>query len=240
MNQRNICSFFLVSVILNIVSCGKIIEKKSTLHKIIDENDLQPVKESKETEYITKAMGMMNLGCTVTHIGQGLALTAGHCFYPFKFSGIVTEEPCGSDDYDINWGLTVNNNAYMTSDCEQIVLLEHNSKKDYALFEVNPSPNVSIPIQFNGTYQLNQPISIFSFPKKRPLEWSGWCTIEDVVPFSNNNQFSYSCDTEGGSSGASVLNDQFEIVGIHNYYSQDINRNGATFIHQTNIADYIQ
>ena len=240
MTKKNVLSYLIITLMVIALSCGENLTKKSALHKIIDDNDLQPIKESKETEYITKAMGMMNLGCTVTHIGQGLALTAGHCFYPFKFSGKATDETCGSDDYDINWGVTVNNDAYMTSDCERIILLEHNSRKDYALLSVDPSPHFAIPIQLETNYQTDQAITIFSFPQKRPLEWSGWCTIEGFIPFSEKNQFSYSCDTEGGSSGASVLNKHLEIIGIHNYYSSELNRNGATFIHQTNIAEYIQ
>ena len=240
MKQKKLLSYLIVTLTFILLSCGKNLYKKSDLHKIIDDNDLLPIKESKETQHITKAMGMMNLGCTVTHIGQGLAITAGHCFYPFKFSGIATDETCASDDYDINWGVTINNDAYMTSDCERIILLEHSSQKDYALFSVDPSPHFAIPIQLDTNDQTNQAITIFSFPQKRPLEWSGWCTIEDFIPFSDKNQFSYSCDTEGGSSGASVLNDQLEIIGIHNYYSAELNRNGATFIHQTDIANYIQ
>ena len=54
--------------------------------KIIGANDLVVVSPNKENipfKYrdLVEAIGMMDVGCTVTHIGSGYAVTAGHCIW---------------------------------------------------------------------------------------------------------------------------------------------------------------
>ena len=238
--KRLVLTYLSFTLTFLVLSCGKENQTNSKLQEIIGENDLLPINDTSETEHITKAMGMMDIGCTVTHIGQGFAITAGHCFYPFKFASEAIDEECASDKYNIKWGVTVDNPGYLESSCVRIIHSEHNSLKDYALIIVDPIPDFQLTVNTRYNPRKYQAITIFSFPQKRPLEWSGWCSIDDKIPSSEQHQFSYECDTQGGSSGAAVLNENLEIVGIHNFYSYELNRNGATFIHKTTIPNYIQ
>ena len=68
-------------------------------------------------------------------------------------------------------------------------------------------------------------MTIYSHPMKRPLQWSKTCTNlgrKDLGQWNSNrlyylNRIHYSCDTEGGSSGASVIDaNTYEILAIHN------------------------
>lgn len=232
----------LVSLSLVISACGDGVDTASDdseLLRIIDDNDLKPIDGSYAHQNIIKAIGRMELGCTVTHVGNGLAITAGHCLSQSPYYGVKNNYSCNSAGFSIRWGLTYNSNGYMTSRCVQVVVSEYNSERDYALLKVSPIPHGQATLSRQKA-AMGQEISIFSHPRKRPLEWSGWCRVESLFDKARGHQFGYTCDTEGGSSGAAVLNRKMEVVGIHNYYSGDANLNGATFITSTPVLSVVQ
>ena len=41
----------------------------------------------------------------------------------------------------------------------------------------------------------------------------------------------YSCDTMRGSSGAPIFNEKFEVVGVHNLGSKEIEVNAGTYLY---------
>ena len=233
--------FAIIVSVLGILcfSCGDLKkDEPSSLRRIIGNNDLQQVFKTSGMEEITGAVGLMALGCTANHIGNGFVISAGHCFTKQRMPGKLEDIPCSYSRHSITWDKTVDSNQNIKSECQEVIVLEHNSERDYALFTVSPIPEEYLSIsEFAG--DIGEQISIFSHPRKRPLEWSNWCEIESTLEKSNDFQFLYSCDTEGGSSGAAVLNENFEIIGIHNFYNSQSNRNGATFIHKTEIPQIL-
>ena len=63
----------------------------------------------------------MSMGCTATHIGNGIVLSAGHCFW--AEDTLTKDQPCS--DTTIDWGVRGDKKAYLTSKCEK-VLFEQN------------------------------------------------------------------------------------------------------------------
>ena len=207
--------------------------------RIIGDNDLVQITADYANNPRIQAIGRMNLGCTATHVGNGIAISAGHCFARGNFEGVHKNVPCNDLKHQVRWGLTYGSEGYLTSSCTEIIASELNEERDYAIFRVFPVPTGSIGLN-PETVSVDAQISIFSHPRKRHLEWSQWCKVEGLVGKSHGHQFYYSCDTEGGSSGAAVLDKNYHVVGIHNFYSKDLNRNAATMIASTPLAEILQ
>jgi hypothetical protein len=177
---------------------------------------------------------IMPMGCTATYIGDGLAVTAGHCFRaaPARETGVRCTTVKGQD-VTIEWGYRGLEDAAPESVSEcSIVQLEFTATgADYALLRVSKAPPVALNVSATKPLE-GERLTIFSHPARRPLEWSKVCS-RGVV--RSEATFKHSCDTEGGSSGAAVLNaDTLEIVGIHNGgYAGDYNY--ATYVAGTAI-----
>jgi len=198
--------------------------------KIIGTNDLVPVAADganipAKYRSLLDAFGRMG-GCSATLIGNGLAITAGHCFGAGRTA--ETNLPCSRS---VAWGYRKDRPAYLTSRCE-VVLAAENGERDYALFVVRPIPPVSVPIRTTRPSDGSM-ITIFGHPRRRPLEWSQTCAIQPSTDPASST-FRYECDTEPASSGSSVLDDtSLDVVGIHNDGTS--RWNDATFIADTPI-----
>ena len=229
---------FLVGSCLSVTLLGVDAAAASSTDRIIDENDLEKIYA--KTGPIVEAIGRMNVGCTVTHLGNGIVITAGHCFANTPFRGIASADSCESRRYDIKWGVTYAQDAgYLNSKCVKVLAMELNQERDYAILRVSPVPPRHLKVDFEHEIAEGDTISIFSHPSMRPLEWSSYCGVEGFFEQAKGHQFRYSCDTEGGSSGASVLNKANSVVGIHNYYNSESNRNGATKISSTPLRMFL-
>jgi V8-like Glu-specific endopeptidase len=184
---------------------------------IIGENDLQYYTADDE---LSRSIGKMALGCTVTHIGEGYAITAGHC--------LNSSYSCSGSSYDVTWGYTDNNRqGNLTSSCEEVVSREFNSTNDYAILRYSPAPSASLPLNTADRPGSGDRLTILSHPNGVPLAWSGWCQHDGNY---GGNKFAYQCDTMGGSSGAAVLNEDLEIVGVHNLGSSGYQINAGTYV----------
>ncbi|MEY3901093.1 MAG: hypothetical protein RL189_399 [Pseudomonadota bacterium] len=192
--------------------------------KVIGDNNLMPVASDGEnlpTELIPliDAVGQLNVGCTATHLGDGLVLTAGHC---------ISRSPrSGSDNchlLGVVWGNRGAKPELKSSNCKSVVLRKYDSTYDFALLRVNNPPKASINIDLNFSSQ-KAPLTMLSFPRMRPLEWSGNCTLYAYTdPLRILKKFLHDCDSEGGSSGAALIStDSLAIVGLHNGASDDLN-----------------
>jgi V8-like Glu-specific endopeptidase len=189
--------------------------------KIIGDNDLTPVLENganipEKYRPLINAFGMMNMGCTATHIGNGIAITAGHCF-----QGRVSEDrqdnvPCGTST-TIKWGFRKDAPEYLTSKCVTILALQKNKDRDYAIFTLDNVPGSSVEVDLSARPIDKTAITIFGFPQKRPLEWSKTCVVRPgSVGKWGSDMFSHQCDTEPGNSGSTVIDDTTrKVVGIH-------------------------
>ena len=84
--------------LISLTSCGSQ-ETKHPSRRIIGERDLVPVSWHQVHPKILHSVGQMQLGCTVTHIGKGIAITAGHCFSQSHFQGIIKDQRCSNDKF---------------------------------------------------------------------------------------------------------------------------------------------
>ncbi len=237
--MKNLLHTASVCFLISLTSCGSQ-ETKHPSRRIIGERDLVPVSWHQVHPKILHSVGQMQLGCTVTHIGKGIAITAGHCFSQSHFQGIIKDQRCSNDKFKTYWGYTKDRLPFLESKCVRVLAMEHNMEKDYAIFTVSPVPPESLSlIKEKDAPETHSKISTFSHPKKRSLEWSGWCSIESNLATEKKHQFAHTCDTEAGSSGAAILNQELQVIGIHNYYNSQINRNGATHIRATPIFEIL-
>lgn len=208
--------------------------------KIIGDNDLVPVVEDganipAKYSSILDAFGQITMGCTGTHIGDGLVVTAGHCFN--APSRRKDNTPCRG--VTVHWGTRKDRPAYLTSACTTVLAMETNDDRDYAIFEVDDVPPVKIDIDLTARPAKGSELTIFGHPQRRPLEWSHTCKLESAsVGGWGVDQFSHQCDTEPGSSGSSILDDRtLKIVGIHDGGLSSWNY--GTYLTNTPIAEFV-
>jgi V8-like Glu-specific endopeptidase len=207
--------------------------------KIIGENDLRPVLENganvpEKFRPFVNAFGKMSMGCTATHIGGGIVLSAGHCFRAPK-SRSTLECP----DVTVDWGFRKDAPAYLTSRCIQVLSARANYEEDYAIFKVEPAPDAHIGIDVEHRPTVNTPMTQFSHPRARPLEWSQVCTLQTSAQGGwGSHQFSHACDSEPGSSGSVLIDvDTLKIIGIHNGGMDQWNY--ATYLIDTPVREYV-
>ena len=186
--------------------------------KIIDENDLVVVNADGSNlkprlQKLIDAFGKLDMGCTATHIGSGYVLTAGHCFW--AGDNVMENEPC--EDTKIEWGFREGVKPYMVSQCQTIIAAQQDGVNDYALLKVSPAPDVAIAPDTERRAIIGDTVTIFSHPEELPLRWSKLCGIErEQHPDLPAGAFHHKCDTNPGSSGATVLNFlTLKVVGIH-------------------------
>lgn len=185
--------------------------------------DLTNFNEKSPSEDLLDSIGLMKLGCTATHIGNNVVITAGHCIHP-RFFSFHKDLPC-TREFPISWGVRGRYKGYLDSKCVRIIAAENSIKRDFALIKVDRAPKDQFNIYNGGEPELNRSMTIYSHPMKRPLQWSKNCNNlgrKDLGQWNSNrdyylNRIHYSCDTEGGSSGAAVIDsDTYEVLAIHN------------------------
>jgi hypothetical protein len=192
--------------------------------KIIGENDLLPVNGDasnlpKNLQPLASAVGQLNVGCTATHIGNGLALTAGHCV---SVSPRSSSSSCRS--LGIVWGNRGTQPTLSVSKCLQIVERKYTGGLDFALLKIENPPSTFIPVETENP-QSSRFVTMLSFPRMRPLEWSKNCEIREYNnPSLATLKFFHDCDSESGSSGAAIIDQQtLKIVGIHGGAGDEFN-----------------
>lgn len=207
--------------------------------KIIGANDFVVVKNDganipEKYRSLIDAFGSLSMGCTATHIGGGVAITAGHCFGAPRTR--KDNVPC--NNVTVKWGVRADKPAYLTSKCTIILTEEQNGDRDYAIFKVDSVPPVALGVDYARRPAVNTRLTIFSHPQRRPLEWSQVCTLRTGSKGGwGVDQFSHQCDTEPGSSGATVLSDDgLKVVGIHD--GGLVPWNYGTYLTNTPIAEF--
>lgn len=192
--------------------------------KIIGTSDLLPVTANadnlpEEMRHLVDAVGQLNVGCTATHIGAGLILTAGHCISQSPRSSTTSCRQLG-----VVWGNRGGNSKFTVSKCLEVKMRVYNDTLDYAILKVENPPEAFIPVELQKP-DLPTQTTMLSFPRMRPLEWSGNCEIFSYDdPKRALKKFFHSCDSESGSSGAAILSrESLRIVGVHNGASDEFN-----------------
>jgi V8-like Glu-specific endopeptidase len=223
--MRKIISLFMFPWMM--ISCG-LEQTLSAPMKIIGENDLKPVAKDalnlpENLRSLVGAFGMLEVGCTVTHIGDGLVLTAGHC--------VPQEKPpmgeCLAKKFPkmtVRWNYLEGDAQTSESTCVKLVATELSQSLDFAILEVDNPPKVKLDVELNQRSLPGSQITIFGYPRKRPLEWSGFCIVavlpadkfNDVSEENRKHIFAHQCDTEQGQSGAALIDTKtLEVIGVH-------------------------
>ncbi len=211
---------------------GKDRFRSGAISSVIGEDNLKPVTTGDEDFF--RALGFLHTGCTATHLGGGYSLTAGHCVGGAT-KDVIYHESCDPRLQGVTWGALADNpKGIMVSSCREIVMREFHDGIDYAVIRVSPDPGYRIAPNFDEhVVYRGRDISIFSYPKGRPLEWSGPCKVVDIN--NKNSNIYHSCDTESGSSGAPILDTYDEIIGVHAFNLGDLN--GGTGISNTSLEE---
>lgn len=195
--------------------------------KIIGKNDLVPsnggaVNLPAPVRAAVDTVGLMNMGCTGTHIGSNLVISAAHCFLNLFIPQIMDNLTC--PNVQITWGVRGDRRG-MVSNCTRIVAIEFNQYADWVVFEVDRAPYAYAPVNNQESIQPNQVLTILSHPEAEPLRWSKICraiptTANRIGPYFVHHQ----CDTLPGSSGAPIFDMKtMSIVAIHNGGDNRIN-----------------
>lgn len=215
--------------------------------RIIGTNDLVLVKSDFSNIPIQfqksiGAIGKLSSGCTVTHIGQGFVITAGHCFWQTFFDEkLKLNEKCS--DETIQWAWTEGAVNSKTSTCLEIVAAQRSESEnlDFAIMKVSNAPSAKIDIDWRKKLRAGASITIFSYPEDARLSWSKYCRTKAV---SKNSVFPglmhHSCDTLTGSSGAAVLDTVTgKIAGIHKSGDGETLEDGTTTQAVENYAMFV-
>jgi V8-like Glu-specific endopeptidase len=188
------------------------------IEKIIGVNDLVSVNADGTNipvsyqKYIN-AYGIISMGCTATHIGNGYVITAGHCFEAPE--QMVKDQPCNG--ITVKWGVREGAPGYLVSKCERIIAERLSDEADFAIFKVSPAPEVSVGVEMNYKAYAGNRVTIFSHPNMLPLRWSKYCYLQGAkFPGLPEQSIQHKCDTNPGSSGATIVDVYSKkIVGIH-------------------------
>lgn len=200
--------------------------------KIIGPNDLVFVSPSKNNvpfKYrdVVDAIGLMDVGCTVTYIGNGYAITAGHCIWTQFFVEIpetpFIDLPCKDEfdhQFEIMWGYRGEDGSPPKSlgHCERIVYAQVTKHFDFAILKVSNPPKTKATIELQKKSELGDRITVFSHADNMPLQWSKNCSVKRIIAATIDiNALMHVCDTNPGSSGAAIIDMQtLKIVGLHN------------------------
>ncbi len=193
---------------------------------------------------LLNAFGLLSMGCSATHVGNGIAITAGHCFNAPTTKAF--DRPCSDT---VEWGYRKNATVNLTSNCIRILEMQTNDNTDYAIFKVDAVPSVKVLVDLDTRPQHGIDLDIFGHPQARPLEWSP-AGSRSTPPcrlvvnaqadggFDGTDMFNHQCDTEPGNSGSSILDDAtLKVVGIHNGGLTPWNY--ATYLIDTPLAQYM-
>ena len=191
-------------------------------------------------------------GCTATHIGRGYVLTAGHCVGAnsqlkvgtgCKFS--VTDPFFGnytSEITAIEWGYREGLEPYLKSTCQEVVVaLTNDQGFDFAILKVSQAPEEFILPDTSRRAIIGDSVTIFSHPNGEVLQWSRTCGVERVQhPDIPGSYIQHKCDTNPGSSGATIINAvSMKVVGIHDGGVNDMGSDGQRLTTGMNYGTYI-
>ena len=120
-------------------------------------------------------------------------------------------------DTEVTWAFADGHpDDLMVSHCLAVVKSQYTGKPeeaDYALLRYDPAPASRLALG-SGLPAKDDKITLYSYPMERTLEWSGWCNVV-TDKFGKQGKFGYLCDTEQGSSGAPILDQGQNIIGVH-------------------------
>lgn len=170
-------------------------------------------------------VGLMSMGCTGTHIGSNLVISAAHCFLglPLPAGRTLTNLTCPTN-MTIQWGVRGDRRG-MISKCTRVVALQFTMDTDWVVFEVDRAPRGYSIVNNQDVLRPQQTLTILSHPEALPLQWSQRCRLLPGLSNRIGPKFMHhQCDTKPGSSGAPIYDlNSMAVVAIHNGGSDVMN-----------------
>jgi len=209
--MRNFAVFYpLLAMILgcgpiNYGSMPAVLIGDHTLSRVSDlERDSLPEGLSR----LFSAVGKTSRDCSVFHVGDGLAITAGHCFT--NHVNQVDRNSC--HELHITWG----GEAQISSRCLRILHHRYDEDHDIALIRVDPIPDTDVAIDYQVAEGTE--IGLLGFAQDEELSIASGCFVtESELSRESTRLFSHRCDSLRGHSGGLLFDLQtFSAVGVHN------------------------
>lgn len=188
--------------------------------RIIGQNNLTVVnlKSSGTPKFLKEhgytAIGQLDEGnCTVTHIGNNFAVTAGHCLLNAEAANAIKNKPCSNS---VKWGVLKDASPVKSSRCETVVYAILNDDADVALLKLSEAPQAFFKLDTRGLKQ-SLSLIVVGHPAGDPLSFAKGCFMRPASGMSPSKPFfNHTCDTLGGSSGSPIFaSDTEKIIGIH-------------------------
>ena len=221
--------FLVISLIFLLASYSN---ATSSPDKIIGSNDLIAVNDDGTNiparyRSLIDAIGITDGGCTATHIGRGIVITAGHCFW----AGDIAAENQTCPGTTVSWGQRGDRPAYLVSECQTLIMAQRSPLGDFAIFKVMPVPAAAIAPDLQRRAIIGDTLTLFSHPEFLPLQWSQLCGFERALDLElPAKSLLHQCDTNPGSSGAAIINAlSLKIVAIHDGGHADENNKGMNY-----------
>lgn len=144
-----------------------------------------------------------------------------------------------SNKLAIDWGVTESSVSGNVSQCVRILASEQNSNADYAILLVYPHPPAALPMADEHGSDMDRLVTVVGHPNRHPLTTTVPCHLGPASrAHMGRYMFSHDCDTEGGFSGAPVVDETGTVVGIHGGSTGTGFRYG-TYISDTKAADFL-
>lgn len=173
---------------------------------------------------ITHGLAGRASACTGVAVGENLFLTNWHCGQVASGEQLIPqltwdhEEVCKSTLVDFSWDDDPRSNDFR---CHGVAA--QSEALDYALLDIRPlvgQPSV-LPLAIaTDRLGLLDTIQLIHHPEARIKSRSTNCSLRalDVPGWrtpGTNTEFAHICDTEGGSSGAPILDESYRVRGLH-------------------------
>lgn len=165
----------------------------------------------------SSALGWLSSKCTVFHIGQGYALTSGHCVNALNMQTL--DRPC--DGISVRWvdGRSLDLGA--PQPCRRIVADCGHGDTDYAILRFDKAPEEMLSMAPQGT-ETTQQVNLVGLPHGQ-LTYAEGCKATRIA--GPREVWHHDCDTAPGASGAPLLRgSDLAVIGIHRGYGNGTNR----------------
>jgi len=207
--ELQIYSIIFLSIFFSISQVGA---KSKTLCGALDDrvlwNDQKIARVHKEL--------LGKHGCTATLFSDRCLISASHCEIFFKV--LEFNVPLSNPDGSINHAKP--EDTFLVD--PDSIILGSGGTNDWAVMKAQPNSTGHYPGEIYGYYlisfnvEVNASISIAGYGQSRLKEYNNVLKIADgIIGKISNSRLYYQIDTTSGDSGASIINQNNEIVGIH-------------------------
>lgn len=171
--------------------------------------------------FLMSSDGKVSWACSGVAVGTDLFMTNWHCGAAAsagsRESAYWTAPIRASTIVDMSWDDDETSNEYRVAD-----LVAAEPDLDVAILRMVPLGGSAPlrPVRINPSLPADNTVSLIHHPEAERKLVSPRCKIVDQG-YPNwraqvaNVDFTHKCDTEAGSSGAPVFNDQGDVVGLH-------------------------